>query len=107
VEESAESIELSRLGDDPDHVAAVLGAGGRIAVTAEDGTVLAYLVPPEKSHLAAADGPGSPFDRLVAAGQVRRATGRGIADLLPIPPAEPGEESPLAELLRMREEERY
>jgi hypothetical protein len=43
----------------------------------------------------------------VASGRVRRATGKGIADLLPVPPAEPGEPSLSETLQQMRDEERY
>jgi hypothetical protein len=101
-----ENAELSELAHDVPQLRARLEHGERIAVT-EDGELLGYLVPPGRSHLAPADAAGSPFERLVAAGQVRRATGHGIRDLLPIPAAEPGEESPVDELLRMRDEERY
>jgi antitoxin (DNA-binding transcriptional repressor) of toxin-antitoxin stability system len=97
MEDSAEPLELSEQQDGPRYAAAI-AQGQRVPVT-NDGRVVAYLVP--------TDAPNSPFERLVAAGQVRRATGRGIADLLPIPPPEPGESSPHEELLRMREEERY
>lgn len=73
-------------------------AGKRVSVT-ERGKLVAYLVP--------ADEPTSMFERLVAAGQVRRGNGRGIAGLLPIPPAPPGAR-PLSETLReMRDEERF
>jgi hypothetical protein len=106
VEESAETVELSRLGDDPQRYAALLGEGKRITVTDEDGRVLAYLVPPEGSHLVSADRESSPFERLVAAGQVRRATGN-LLDHLDPEPALPGAE-PLGDaFLRLREEERY
>jgi len=73
-------------------------AGKRVPVT-ERGKLVAYLVP--------ADEPTTTFQRMVAAGQVRLATRKGIADLLPIPATEPGEKS-LSETLReMRDEERY
>jgi antitoxin (DNA-binding transcriptional repressor) of toxin-antitoxin stability system len=101
VEENAESVELSELTDDPEHYTAVLRAGKSIEITS-DGRVVAA----EPSHLAPADGRSSAFDRLVAAGQVQRATG-SLLDLLPPPPAEPGEGSPADEVIRMRSEERY
>ena len=73
-------------------------AGQRIPVT-ERGKLVAYLVP--------ADEPTSMYQRLVAAGQVKPATGRGILDLMPPPPAPPGSR-PMSEVLQeMRDEERY
>ncbi len=98
VDDNAETLDLGELADRGAHYAALIREGKRVTVT-NRGEFVGYLV--------AADQPGSPFDRLVAAGQVRRATGHGIADLLPIPAPEPGEGSPVDELLRMRDEERY
>lgn len=92
-----EEAELTVLAQDVAQVETRLGHGERIAVT-NNGKLLGYLVP--------ADQASSPFERLVAAGQVRRAQGN-LLDLLPPPPAEPGER-PLSEVvLDMREEERY
>jgi antitoxin (DNA-binding transcriptional repressor) of toxin-antitoxin stability system len=92
-----DNAELSELAQDVSQVEARLEHGERIAVT-NNGKLLGYLVP--------ADQPSSPFERLVAAGQVRRATG-SLLDLMPPPPAEPGER-PLSEVvLEMRDEERY
>ncbi|WP_214404466.1 hypothetical protein [Pseudonocardia lacus] len=98
MEDSSEPLDLDELPDGEARYAAVMAAGKRVPVVVR-GRVVGYLVP--------ADAESSPFERLVAAGKVRRATRRGIADLLPIPPAEPGESSPYEELMRMREEERY
>jgi antitoxin (DNA-binding transcriptional repressor) of toxin-antitoxin stability system len=98
VDDKAETLDLGELSAGAAHYAALVREGRRITVT-NRGEFVGYLV--------AADQPSSPFDRLAAAGQVRRATGRGIADLLPIPAPEPGESSPVDEVLRMREEERY
>jgi antitoxin (DNA-binding transcriptional repressor) of toxin-antitoxin stability system len=98
VDDNAETFDLGELGAGAAHYAALVREGKRVTVT-NGGEFVGYLVP--------ADEVNSPFQRLVAAGQVRRAAGRGIADLLPIPAPEPGEESPVDELLRMRDEERY
>ncbi len=103
MEERAEKIGV---GDLSALAARLLRQGKRIAVADEDGEVLGYIVPSATMRLAPADGEGSPFQRLVAAGQVRLATG-DILDHLEPDPAEPGEE-PLGEaFLRMRDEERY
>ena len=59
---------------------------------------MAYLVPAEES--------GSTYERLVAAGRVRPATGN-LLDLLPPPPAEPGEPLLSETLQQMRDEEDY
>jgi antitoxin (DNA-binding transcriptional repressor) of toxin-antitoxin stability system len=98
VDDNAETLDLGELSDSAARYAALVREGKRVTVT-NHGEFVGYLV--------SADEASSPFERLVAAGQVRRATGRGIADLLPIPAPQPGEESPLDELLRMRDEERY
>ena len=93
-----ESIGIRELRQHASRYVAMAKAGQRVPVT-ERGTLVAYLVPAEE--------PTSMFERMVAAGQVRRGNGRGIADLLPIPPAPPGAK-PLSETLReMRDEERY
>jgi antitoxin (DNA-binding transcriptional repressor) of toxin-antitoxin stability system len=98
VEDEIEPLDLDELREGESRYAAKMAAGKRVPVTVR-GRVVGHLVPTDEAS--------SPFERLVAAGQVRRATGRGIADLLPIPPAVPGESSPNDELVRMREEERY
>ena len=105
MEESVEPLDLDELGERGERIAALLSQGKRIAVTDEKGAVMAWLVPSGHPHLAAADAAVSPFERLVAAGQVRPATGN-ILDHLDPDPAGPGEE-PLGEaFLRMRDEER-
>jgi prevent-host-death family protein len=97
-EHEAESIGIRELRQHASRYVAMAKAGKRVPVT-ERGKLVAYLVPAEE--------PKSMFERLVAAGQVKRATGRGIHDLLPIPPAPHGAK-PLSEtLLEMRDEERY
>lgn len=99
---------MGELRKDLSRYVAMAREGKPIAVVNEDGEVVAYLVAPERAHLASADKPGSPFERLVAAGQVRRATATGsLLDLMPPPPLEPGER-PLSDVVReMRDEERY
>jgi antitoxin (DNA-binding transcriptional repressor) of toxin-antitoxin stability system len=73
-------------------------SGKRFAVT-DRGELVAYLVPAQEE-------PTTTFQRLVAAGQVRPATGNILDHLYP-DPAEPGER-PLSEVFReMRDEERY
>jgi prevent-host-death family protein len=95
---TADSIGIRELRQHASRYVEMAKAGKRVPVT-ERGKLVAYLVP--------ADEPTSTFDRLVAAGLVRKGNGRGIADLLPIPPAPPGAK-PLSETLReMRDEERY
>lgn len=95
---NAESIGIRELRQHASRYVAMAKAGQRVPVT-ERGKLVAYLVPAEV--------PTSTFQRMVAAGQVRRGNGRGISDLLPIPPAPPGAK-PLSETLReMRDEERY
>ena len=75
-------------------------AGRRIPVT-DRGELVAYLVPAHE--------PTTAFQRLVAGGQVRLATGNineTLASLEPLE-AEPGGK-PLSEVLReMRDKERY
>jgi prevent-host-death family protein len=93
-----ERIGIRELRQHASRYVAMARAGKRIAVT-DRGKLVAYLVP--------ADEPGSVLDRLEAAGQLRRATRRGFADLLPIPPAPPGEGSLSEALQEMRDEERY
>jgi prevent-host-death family protein len=96
--EDAEKIGIRELRQHASRYVAMARAGMRVPVT-DRGKLVAYLVPAEES--------GSVFDRLVASGRVRRATGKGIADLLPVPPAEPGEPSLSETLQQMRDEERY
>lgn len=93
-----ESIGIRELRQHASRYVAMAKEGKRIPVT-DRGKLVAYLVPAEE--------PSSTFDRLVAAGLARRAAVRGIADLLPIPPSEPGEPSLTETLLEMRDEERY
>jgi prevent-host-death family protein len=99
-ERETESIGIRELRQNASRYVAMAEAGKRVPVTVR-GKLVAYLVP--------ADEPGmTTFQRMVAAGQVRPATGVGLlTGLLPIPPAEPGESSPYEELMRMRDEERY
>ena len=96
--DEAESIGIRELRQHASRYVAMAEAGLRVPVT-NKGKLVAYLVPAEDT--------GSAFDRLVAAGKVTRATRKGIADLLPIPPAEPGEASLSETLEQMRAEERY
>ncbi|MGI9004039.1 MAG: type II toxin-antitoxin system Phd/YefM family antitoxin [Pseudonocardia sp.] len=92
-----DSIGIRELRQHASRYVAMAKAGTRVPVT-ERGKLVAYLVPAEES--------GSVLDRLEAAGQLRRGVGN-LMDLLPPPPAEPGEKS-LSETLReMRDEERY
>jgi prevent-host-death family protein len=93
-----ESIGIRELRQHASRYVAMAKAGKRIAVT-DRGKLVAYLVPAEE--------PRSVFEQLVAAGQVQRATRRGFADLLPIPPAPPDEGSLSEALQEMRDEERY
>jgi prevent-host-death family protein len=94
----ADSIGIRELRQHASRYVALAKAGQRIPVT-ERGKLVAYLVP--------ADEPTSMYQRLVAAGQVKPATGRGILDLMPPPPAPPGSR-PMSEVLQeMRDEERY
>lgn len=92
-----ESIGIRELRQHASRYVAMAKEGKRIPVTVR-GKLVAFLVPAEE--------PSSPFERLVAAGQVTRATG-SILDLLPPPPPGTGER-PLSEVLQeMRGEERY
>jgi prevent-host-death family protein len=97
-----DSIGIRELRQNASRYVAMAKAGQRVPVT-ERGKLVAYLVPAEE--------PRSVFEQMVAAGQVHRATGPGIlatlAELGPPPPAQPGEGSPVEELVRMRDEERY
>ena len=92
-----ESIGIRELRQHASRYVAMAKAGRRIAVT-DRGKLVAYLVPAEE--------PTSNFQRMVAAGQVRLASG-SILDHLPPPPAEPGEKSAFEALMEMRDEERY
>lgn len=93
-----ESIGIRELRQHASRYVDMAEQGQRVPVT-KRGKLVAYLVPAEE--------PGSVFERLVAAGQVRLARKRGISDLRPLPPYEPGEK-PLSEVLReMRDGERY
>ena len=95
--DDAEEIGIRELRQHASRYVGMAEAGLRVPVT-NRGKLVAYLVPAEES--------GSVLDRLEAAGQLRRATGR-LADLLPPPPAPPGSR-PLSEVLQeMRDEERW
>ena len=96
--DDAERVGVDELQQHASRYVAMAKAGKRVPVT-EEGELVAYLVP--------ADQPRSVFEQLVAAGKVRRATRKGIADLLPIPSAPPGEKSLSETLQEMRDEERY
>jgi prevent-host-death family protein len=99
LDRETESIGIRELRQHASRYVAMAKSGMRVPIT-DRGKLVVYLVP--------ADEPTSMFDRLVAAGQVRPATGRGLLeDMWPIPPAEPDEGSPYEELMRMRDEERY
>jgi prevent-host-death family protein len=92
-----DSIGIRELRQHASRYIAMAKAGRRIAVT-DRGKLVAYLVP--------ADEPTSNFQRMVAAGQVRLASGK-LRDHLPPPPPPPGTR-PLSEVLQeMRDEERY
>jgi prevent-host-death family protein len=94
----AETIGIRELRQNASRYIAMVKEGQRIAVT-ERGELVGYLEP--------VDEPTTAFQRLVAAGQVRRATGRGTRGLPPPAPLEPGE-STLSDVVReMRDEERY
>jgi prevent-host-death family protein len=95
--EEAEKIGIRELRQHASRYVAMAKAGKRIAVT-DRGELVAYLVPAEQG--------GTAFERMVAAGHVRLATGN-LLDHLPPPPAPPGTR-PLSEvLLEMRDEEDY
>jgi prevent-host-death family protein len=96
--DEAEKIGIRELRQHASRYVAMARAGMRVPVT-DRGKLVAYLVPAEEG--------GSILDRLEAAGQLRRATRRGISDLLPIPPAPPGERSLSETLQEMRDEERW
>jgi len=96
--DEAEKIGIRELRQHASRYVAMAKAGKRVPVT-DQGKLVAYLVP--------ADEPRSVFEQLVAAGKVRQATAKGIADLLPIPPAPSGEKSLSETLQEMRDEERY
>lgn len=95
--EQEERIGIRELRQHASRYVALAKAGRRIPVT-ERGKLVAYLVPAEQ--------PTSVLDRLEAAGQLRRATGR-ISDVLPVPAAPPGAPSMSETLQRMRDEERW
>lgn len=93
-----ESIGLRELRQHASRYVAMAAAGKRVPVTVR-GKLVAYLVPAEE--------PSSILDRLDAAGHLRRGTGTGIEDLLPVP-ARPDHGPSLTEtLLAMRDEDRY
>ena len=71
--------------------------GRRVPVT-KRGKLVAFLVPAEQ--------PKSVYEQMVAAGQVRLATGNLLDHLTP-QPGEPGERSLSEVLQEMRDEERY
>lgn len=95
--DDAERVGVDELQEHASRYVAMAKAGKRVPVM-EEGKLVAYLVP--------ADQPRSVFEQLVAAGKVRLATGN-LMDLLPPPPAEPGEPSLSDTVLQMRNEERY
>jgi prevent-host-death family protein len=95
--EDAERIGIRELRQHASRYVAMAKAGLRVPVT-DRGKLVAYLVPAEES--------GSVYERLVAAGRVRPAVG-SLLDLLPPPPAEPGEPPASEVLQRMRDEEDY
>ncbi len=100
MKEAAQSIGVRELRQNASRYLALVKQGQRIAVT-DRGELVAYLEP--------VDEPRTTFQRMVAAGQVKPASG-SIRDLLATwerLPAEPGEK-PLSEVLQeMRDEERY
>jgi prevent-host-death family protein len=95
-----ESIGIRELRQHASRYVAMAKQGRRIPVT-DRGELVAYLVPAHE--------PTTTFERLVAAGQVRLATGNikeTLASLEPLK-AKPGEKT-MSEVLReMRDEERY
>ena len=93
-----ESIGIRELRQHASRYVAMAKAGKRVPVTVR-GELVAYLVPAEE--------PTSILDRLEAAGQLRRGTRTGIADLPPLPPGPPGSKSLSETLEEMRDEERY
>jgi prevent-host-death family protein len=94
----AETIGIRELRQNASRYIAMVKEGKRIAVT-ERGELVGYLEPAEE--------PTSAFDRMVAAGQVRRATARGTRGLPPPTPLEGDGPSLSAVLQQMRDEERY
>lgn len=97
VVEEAEKIGIRELRQHASRYVAMAKAGLRVPVT-DRGKLVAYLVPAEENS--------STYERLVAAGRVRPAVGN-LLDLLPPPPAEPGEPSLSETLQQMRDEEDY
>ena len=98
MKEAAETIGVRELRQNASRYLARVKQGQRIAVT-DRGELVAYLEPVSE--------PLTTLQRMIAAGQVRMATG-SILDHLDDPlPAEPGEESLSETLQRMRDEERY
>jgi prevent-host-death family protein len=93
-----ESIGIRELRQHASRYVAMARQGKRVPVT-DRGKLVAYLVPAEE--------PTSILDRLEAAGQLRRGTGTGIADLVPLPAGPPGGKSLSETLQEMRDEERY
>lgn len=101
MKEAAETIGVRELRQNASRYLAKVKQGQRIAVT-DRGELVAYLEPVAE--------PRTTYQRMVAAGQVRPATGSMrdlLAEIGPPPPAEPDESSPFDELMRMRGEERY
>ena len=95
-----ESIGIRELRQHASRYVAMAKQGKRVPVT-ERGELVAYLVPAHE--------PTTTFERMVAAGQVRLATGNLKDTLAALEPlkAKPGEK-PLSEVLQeMRDEERY
>ncbi len=98
MKEAAETIGVRELRQNASRYLARVKQGQRIAVT-DRGELVAYLEPVSE--------PLTTLQRMIAAGQVRMATGN-ILDHLDDPlPAEPGEESLSETLQRMRDEEQY
>jgi prevent-host-death family protein len=98
MKEAAETIGVRELRQNASRYLARVKQGQRIAVT-DRGELVAYLEPVSE--------PLTTLQRMIAAGQVRMATG-SILDHLDDPlPAEPGEESLSETLQRMRDEEQY
>ena len=95
--EDAEKIGIRELRQHASRYVAMARAGLRVPVT-DRGRLVAYLVPADES--------GSTYERLVAACRVRPAVGN-LLDLLPPPPAEPGEPLLSETLQQMRDEEDY
>jgi prevent-host-death family protein len=93
-----ESIGIRELRQHASRYVAMAKAGQRVPVTVR-GKLVAYLVPAEE--------PQSTLHRMVAAGQVRLATGNLLDHLDSIPTAEPGGKTLSETLQDMRDEERY